>query len=93
MAELKQEGIDLASIQEIRDLLRAALTEPDPERRARTALALKQRFGLDADPALYGRLERLKGGWTKATFSAKGLSLIREMTDRTSALYDALLRL
>lgn len=93
LEELRREGIDLAAVHEIRELMRGALADPDPARRLALAADLKRRFGLDADPALYGRIERLGDGTFKPSFTTRGLRLIGETTQRVSRLYDKLLEL
>lgn len=85
--ELKREGIDLSDIVEIREMLRTALTAADPVVKMKMALELKRRFGLEADPALLGRLERA-GGAPKLTLTERGRRLVKRVVGRAVEAYD-----
>jgi hypothetical protein len=56
---LRQEGIDVSQLNEIRTAMRDALSDPNPQEQLRKTMVLKEKYGLNADPTLLGRLDEL----------------------------------
>jgi hypothetical protein len=90
VADLRREGIDLASINEIRRMMRTALTAGDPAEKMKMALELKRRFNLEARPDLLGKLDRV-GGAERLTLTGKGRAFVRGVVDSVKGLWGRVL--
>jgi len=93
VAELQREGIDVTAVNEIRAALRDVLCEPDPNVRKQKALDLRAKYGVTADPALLGRLDRIDArGRVHGTLTEQGKVLIAGMTASIARLYQGLVK-
>lgn len=93
VAELKQEGIEVGAINEIRSALRDALTAPDPADRIRKLAELRRKYGVTGDPALLGRLDGIDAeGRTQGTLTGRGRQMMATFTSSIANLYQGLMK-
>jgi len=90
--ELRQEGVDVSALNEIRAAMREALTNPDPEVRLRQAAILRQKYGVGADPALLGRLDSADAqGRVHVSLTDRGKSAAAALGSSIANLYRSLM--
>jgi len=93
VAELKQEGIEVGALNEIRSALRDALTAPDPADRIRKLAALRQTYGVTGDPALLARLDGIEAERRGPdSLGDRGRQMVSAFTASVSNLYQGLMK-
>ncbi len=91
VAALQREGIDVGAVNEIRSALRDALTSPDPALRLARVNELRAKYGLNADPALLGRLDRIDAdGRMHGSLTGRGRALVASVTGSIATFYHGL---